>query len=142
MITVFLALLVGFLIAKLNMRQKIVIKEVDKKQTNSKPQFVPINVSSRGVEHFQQIGILYDGNEVLPLLGRPTYRGSHKWNYYTLTNNAISIKIPLVNKGNVCLDNNGCDELYEGDKINIPEYNNQQFTVKIYDRSPRYLPNI
>lgn len=101
---------------------------------------VPININTRNVDHYQQLGILYDGTVTLPLLGRRIYSGSSKWNYYTLTNDNIAMKVPLSRNGRDCTEQYGCEELYEDDTIIIPEYNNSKFKIKLYDRSPRYIP--
>lgn len=101
---------------------------------------IPININTRNVDHYQQLGILYDGNTTLPLLGRRIYSGSSKWNYYTLTNDNIAMKVPLSRNGRDCTEQYGCEELYDDDSIIIPEYNNGKFKIKLYDRSPRYIP--
>mgnify|MGYP007047533491 CR=1 FL=1 len=99
-----------------------------------------ININTQQVPHYQQLGILYDGTVTLPLLGRRVRNGSHKWNYYTLTNDNIALKVPIIRKGRDCSERNGCDELYEEDFIIIPQYNNSKFKINLYDRSPRYIP--
>tara|TARA_B100001094_G_C18170836_1_gene795005 strand:- start:843 stop:1481 length:639 start_codon:yes stop_codon:yes gene_type:complete len=115
-----------------------------------------INIPSRGEQpDIQQIGILSkigidndnqkpgtnDNTAVLPLLGSQTYRGSNKWIYYTASDKYNQIKIPLSHKGKSC-DEYGCDELYDGDQITIPELNGI-FNVKMYNNSKlRYIPYI
>ena len=97
-------------------------------------------MNTQAVDHYQQIGLLYDGHTTLPLLGRRVHSGSNKWNYYSLTNDNIALKIPLQKNGRGCMERNGCDELYEDDSIIIPEYNQSKFKIKMYDNSPRYIP--
>jgi hypothetical protein len=100
----------------------------------------PINIPTRGIEDYRQLGILSDaGGNVLPLYGRRTYSGSTKWNYFTRANDHLSLKIPLSSNGNSCDDHIGCPELYDDDSINIPEYNGN-FNVKFYNNTPRYIP--
>lgn len=101
---------------------------------------VPINIRTRGYEDYRQIGIL-SGNDgkVLPLYGRRTYNGSHKWNYFTQANDHLALKIPLSSKGRECDGNTGCDELYDNDSLHLPQYNSD-FSIKLYDNSPRYIP--
>lgn len=116
---------------------------------------IPINIETRpsGGE-FQQVGILYKDNiddetqqpgnntdsNILPLYGKPLYRGSNNWLYYTATDKFHPIKIPITSGGKDCTDDNGCRELYEGDGITIPSYNGS-FKVKIYKfDKPRYIP--
>ena len=113
-----------------------------------------INIKTRGEEKFEQIGILskkdvsnntvLPGNNnksvVIPLIGRKTYINSRRWNYYTATDKYHVVKIPIYVKNKNCLDDLGCDELYDGDIINIPEYNGD-FIVKLYNINKlRYIP--
>ena len=121
---------------------------------------VPINIETRGhTEDYQQIGILYKesnvntegespipGNNtesnILPLFGRPLYRGSNNWLYYTSSDKFNAMKIPITYDNKECMDDRGCKELYDSDTINIPSYNGQ-FKVKIYKfDKPRYLPHV
>jgi hypothetical protein len=116
---------------------------------------VPINIPSRGyVGGYQQLGHLFKtevansnvaiGNNsdttILPLFGRPIYNGSKKWTYYTSTDKVNMIKLPISVNGRKCDQDIGCNEIYSGDKINLPPYNGT-FTVEIYDYDkPRYIP--
>ena len=101
---------------------------------------VPINITTRGIESYKHIGILSGkSGKVLPLYGRQTYTGSNRWNYYTRGNDHLSLKIPLTKNGRDCDDNNGCNELYDNDLIFLPEFSDD-FTVKLYNSTPRYIP--
>ena len=118
---------------------------------------VPINIETRGSGgDYQQIGILYkdaitDGEKepgsntdsnILPLFGKPTYKGSSQWNYYTATDKYNQIKVPITIDNNNCTDERGCKEINEGDSISIPAYNGN-FKANIYKlESPRYIPNV
>lgn len=118
---------------------------------------LPVNFPSRGYTgNFQQLGILYKENisnpnmipgnnsetNILPLFGRPTYNGSKRWSYYTLTDKNQFVKLPLVFKGRKCDIDQGCDEIMEGDSITVPPYNGE-FKVQIYDYDkPRYIPYV
>ena len=115
-----------------------------------------INIPTRGEQpEIQQVGILSkigidnsnqkpgdnDKTAVLPLLGAPTYRGSNRWIYWTATDKYNQIKIPISNKGRPC-ENTGCEEIYDGDQINVPELNGI-FNVKLYNNSKlRYIPYV
>ena len=116
---------------------------------------LPINIETRGSGgDFQQVGILSKnvinkdaetpGNNtdsnILPLYGKPTYRGSNKWLYYTETDKYNPVKIPITVNNRDCTDDIGCDELYDGGEVVIPSYNGV-FKVKIYKfNKPRYIP--
>lgn len=100
----------------------------------------PINIRTRGSEDYRQLGILSGKNgKVLPLYGRRTYVGSNRWNYFTQANDHLALKIPLSKGGRDCDSNTGCDELYDDDNLNLPMYNDE-FSVKLYDTTPRYIP--
>ena len=117
----------------------------------------PINIPSRGpLQSFQQIGILYKENiadkdkvpgnnsdsNILPLFGRPTFNGSKRWNYYTSSDKFQNFKIPITCNGRKCSDDTGCDEIMNGDMIDIPSYNGK-FKVEIYNYDrPSYIPYV
>ena len=52
------------------------------------------------------------------------------------------IKLPIQVKKRDCLDDNGCEELYNGDQVSIPQYgSDREFKVSIYNLDkPRYIP--
>ena len=102
---------------------------------------LPINIKTRGEPNeYQNIGFLknnINNEDIKPLYGRRTFRGSHMWNYYCLLNNHIQVKIPIIKKNN-CIDERGCEEIFTGDKINI---NNNEYIAEIYPYSDfRYIP--
>jgi len=99
---------------------------------------MPINIRTRGYPtEYQQIGILTNRNnlkDIKPLYGRQTYQGSNQWNYYTSTDTDLALKIPITIKGRKCTDEQGCQELYEkdhveinGNKYDIEKYSNDEF---------------
>ena len=103
---------------------------------------LPINIRTRGEpSEYQNIGTLTNAsgtNDVKPLYGRRTYRGSNEWNYYTLLNNHIQVKQAIEIGSNNCLEERGCRELMDGENINI---NGITYKVKLYPYSDfRYIP--
>jgi hypothetical protein len=121
------------------------------------PNGLPINIETRGSGgDFQQVGMLYKNtitddtkapgnnteNNVLPLYGKPTYKGSTKWLYYTETDKLNPVKIPVNVNSKDCTDEYGCEELYDGSNVDIPSYNGA-FNVKIYKfNKPKYIPYV
>jgi hypothetical protein len=107
---------------------------------------VPINIQTRGpTPDMQQVGILTDvsNDKILALYGRPSYRGSSKWMYFSATDKFQSIKIPVWKNSRNCTDELGCDEIYEGDDVNVPAHGNTLFKATIYSLdAPRYIPFI
>jgi len=109
---------------------------------------VPINIPTRGyTPRYQQVGVITKKNDsgeptILPLYGKPTYPGSSKWLYYTGTDKFNPVKLPITNNGRECQGDSGCNEIYSGDTINVPAYDND-FETTIYQiDKPRYLPYV
>jgi len=118
---------------------------------------IPINIETReSGGDYQQLGILSkktinNDNEtpghntdsvILPLYGKPTYRGSNNWLYYTETDKLHPVKIPVNYGGKDCTDDYGCNEIYDGSSVTIQSYNGE-FSAKIYKlNKPRYIPYI
>jgi hypothetical protein len=118
---------------------------------------MPINIATRGDGgDYQQLGILYKesiqdndkapgnntDNPVIPLFGKRTYGNSNQWNYYTATDSNHQIKIPLTIDGKNCTDDLGCKEIYDGDSIQLPQYNGN-FNATIYKLDkPQYIPYV
>jgi len=125
--------------------------------SNNRNRGLPINIETRGSGgDFQQLGMLYKNdisdedkapgnntdNNVLPLYGKPTYRGSNKFLYYTETDKLNPVKIPISVDSRDCTDEYGCEELSDGSSVSIPSYNGS-FNVKIYKfNKPRYIPYV
>ncbi len=111
----------------------------------------PINIPTRGIpDSFQQIGVLTaaGGTEtsasptrtVLPLFGRKLATNRDRWNYYTRTDGMNPVQVPVQFKRRNCDDDNGCDEIMDGDSIGVPVLG-QSYTANVYRFStPRYLP--
>jgi hypothetical protein len=92
------------------------------------------SLATQGFEDYGQVGILSANNKVLPLYGRRSLNGSHKWNYYTSTDAYHKIDIPVMNKNRDCGDEYGCDELNTDDSLFVPALN-QHFSVQMYKRN-------
>ena len=102
---------------------------------------LPINIRTRGEPNeYQNIGLLKnasDSNDVKPLYGRRVYRGSNMWNYYTVLNDHIQVKLPITRTNN-CLDERGCSEIMNGEDVKV---NDKYYKVELYPYSDfRYLP--
>jgi len=112
------------------------------------PGRVPINVSTTAVEtNYRQIGILTPLNNsskdnILQLMGRPLYVRRSKYQYYAISNQHNNVKLPISVKGRSALNDNGVDELYNGDTVYVEGYQ-QAFKVTKYDDDTiKYLPYI
>lgn len=103
-----------------------------------------INVPTRGEPpSYQQVGILTDTDNpenIKPLYGRQTYRGSNQWNYFTSLDSHLATKIPIEIDNNDCTSERGCKEIYKNDTLNIGSTDNE-YKANIYQtHAPRYIP--
>jgi hypothetical protein len=112
--------------------------------------FVPINVQTNvGAvpenTSYRQLGILTATNSkgsILPLMGRPVFTNRDKWQYYTMSDQNNSVKLPVSRNGKSCTNEYGCDRLFNGDTVYI-EGLNEPYRVTVYDNDTiRYLPAI
>lgn len=129
---------------------KVIILRSPDRQIDLPPKSNSINVPTRGEPPaFRQVGVLTTSERagksdeplILPLLGRPTYAGSRKWEYYAGSDKVHPMRIPVEVNKRACDDAVGCDEIEDGDTVFVPTYQ-RNFTAVIYksDR-PRYIPN-
>lgn len=112
----------------------------------------PVNVQTRGIpDAYQQMGVLTaqggtansgtPTRTILPLFGRQLTTNRNRWNYYTRTDGMNPVQVPVQYKRRNCDDDNGCDEITDGEAIGVPVMG-QSFTATVYRYStPRYLPN-
>ena len=83
---------------------------------------------------------LNDKDKIIPLMGRPLYTNRDKWQYYTISDQRNSIKLPVLRRGKSCTNEYGCDSLYTGENVYV-EGLNKQFKVTLYDNDTiQYLP--
>jgi hypothetical protein len=107
------------------------------------PALTPMGVVPAGP--FQQIGVLTaEGGSsssaapdrtILPLYGRELDPRRSRWNYYTRTDGSNPVQVPVRVRNRVCDDDtNGCDEVYDGDSVNVPVLG-RSFKASIYRKS-------
>lgn len=106
----------------------------------------PINVSTNigAVDaSYRQVGMLTATNtkeRILPLMGRPLFVNRDKWQYYSISDQNNSIKLPVSRSGRSCTNEYGCTQLYTGDTVFVDGIN-EAFRVTLYDNDTiRYLP--
>jgi len=118
---------------------------------SSPPGVVPINIPTNigAVDtSYRQIGLLTpihsknDKSKILPLMGRPLFTNRDKWQYYSLSDQKNSVKLPIIYKGRNATNEYGVDKIYNGDLIYVQGYN-EAFKVTEYENETiRYLPFI
>lgn len=107
---------------------------------------VPINVSTNigAVDTtYRQLGILNATNakgKILPLMGRPIFTNRDKFQYYTISDQHNSVKLPIKKHGRNCINEYGCDRIYSGDIVYV-EGLDESYKVTMYESSTiKYLP--
>lgn len=101
------------------------------------------SISTRGLpESYQTIGLLkYPGGDLKPLYGRRTAGSNDRWNYYTRTDTYNPVPVPLKQGRRDCLDDVGCNEVFDGDKLK--SLNGEDVGVTLYKMNgPTYIPAV
>lgn len=84
-------------------------------------------------------------NTILPLFGRKCHYRSDKYEYYTSFNNdsnSVDIKIPINSCTQYEGPNRKLKELYTGDEVTLPGFDNK-FRVNLYEHDAlRYYPDV
>ncbi len=94
---------------------------------------LPSIATRGGYGEYQQMGVIErkDGT-YYPLFGRRTHH-SDKFNYYTRTDTYNPVQLPINFNKRDCTDDNGCNEVSDGDNIRIN--GNEEARVKLYTSS-------
>lgn len=91
---------------------------------------------------YKEIGLLKDGNEILPLVGRPHPSQRNKWEYFTMANNGFATKLPVSVKGKNCTGEYGCDEITTNDSI-FADGADKIYKATVYENKGfSYNPNV
>lgn len=82
---------------------------------------------------FRQIGFVYSNktDTRLPLYGRAAPFHSSRMQYYVSTRDA-NIQVSARVNDKDCAERLGCEELYNGDTVTVPEIEDEPLTVKLY----------
>lgn len=144
----------GFIVAKLfhelnektEKHEKIyiqpIIQQITPQEVSPAPKIHPHDNPEypmrRGVipADYQQIGILtskdYEEEPIiLPLFGRKMINRD-RWEYYTASDKYNMWRLPVQYMNRDCQSDVGCEEVYDGVEVVLPEYANKVFIVKMY----------
>ena len=125
---------------------KVVMIAPPSQQTNaSMPPVYPTRSPEYPLRHvpqdFQQVGVLVGTDEstndtskdptLLALFGRKMQH-KDRWEYYVASDKFHMWKLPVQVQKRVCDDEFGCDEIYNGDQVIVPDYGKRTFTARIY----------
>lgn len=91
-------------------------------------------------QDYQQVGVLVDASEggeptILALFGRKM-QTRDRWEYYVASDKFHMWKLPVQVQKRMCDHEFGCEEIYNGDQVIVPDYGNRSFTARIYAYAP------
>ena len=148
-VVIIVGLIVVILILLKNKNNKTTSNSVNSFNITTEPvKLVRVNIPSRGeVTKYEEVGVLSNGDRLLKLMGRETYGGSNKFQYYALSDNFVSSRLTVVKNGSECDETYGCTELYDGDQLTVPDISETlKFKVNIHNNLDknklRYIPYV
>ena len=104
---------------------------------------LPINIPTQGLpDSFQSVGVIQAGDQILPLYGRRTLRGSDRWNYYTRTDTYNPVPLPVHFQRRDCMDDVGCQEILSGETVKIDALHKEGKTNIYRSGGPKYIPGL
>jgi hypothetical protein len=90
---------------------------------------------------YRQVGILTDNDgKILPLMAKPVDSGRDLWNYYTMSDQQNTIKLPIIKNGKSGTDEYGVSQVNNNDKVVVKGYD-KSFKVSTYDNDPLFRYN-
>ena len=94
----------------------------------------PRAVFTHSLLPFTQIGLLESaGKEPVALFGRPTRRGSDRWNYFAVTSTYRPQKLPVFVRGVDAAKLAGCAELSDGEIVDVRGYGSAKVALYTLD---------
>lgn len=114
-------------------------KPILKEPVQHRARVVVLNQNTQRVDDYRRVGHLHSSSRILPLYGRQTHRGSHLWQYYTMSDGNIPVRLSFAKDGRECDSEYGCKEIYDDETIMIEEYADT-FRVNIDKPHMRYVP--
>ena len=79
------------------------------------------------------VGYLQSSTTTLPLYRRRATYNRSRYNYYTHSDQYNSIKLPMTHKGRDSLGDQGVDELWEGETVQVDRYGDMK--VRLYPKT-------
>ena len=86
-----------------------------------------------------QVGVLtgVDGerSQILPLFRRESPNRTGRYQYHSKTDSVNAQDVAVVYRGRNCLQELGCDEIYDGEEVSLPAFRDNAFKVSLYPNS-------
>jgi hypothetical protein len=119
-------------------RETPIMQQAEDRQPPIYPVKGPTYPTSRDPSTFQQVGVLVADSEVdkkptiLPLFGKKLATHRDRWEYYTASDEYHMWRVPVSVQKRMCDEEVGCEEIYNGDEVVVPDYGNRGFRARIY----------
>jgi len=104
---------------------------VDTAPQNRSPEFRQPPLKQWRPKQYQQMGLLSNGTDTLPLYGKESASHRDRFFYYTTTPGEQIFPLPITHNGRDCMDDIGCPEFYGNESVTITDREGD-YTTKIY----------
>lgn len=81
--------------------------------------------------HMQQMGLITNGDENLPLYGKEVRNRRDRYHYYTTTGGENLYPVSVSHNARDCMEDIGCQELYGNETVTVLGHTGS-FTVNMY----------
>ena len=88
----------------------------------------------RYMDEYENIGYIQSGEGEYPLWGLRSATRNQRWHYYTTkdpNNPKSTVQLPISYSGRDCMEELGCDEIYEDENVSIGGRSGD-YTVHLY----------
>jgi hypothetical protein len=82
-------------------------------------------------KQYQQMGLLTNGANTLPLYGKESATHRDRFFYYTATPGEQLYPLPIEHNGRDCMDDIGCPEFYGNENVTVTAKDGE-YSTKIY----------
>ena len=100
-------------------------------QSRESPEFRQPPLKQWRPKKYQQMGLLSNGAETLPLYGKESATHRDRFFYYTATPGQQVYPLPIEHNGRDCMDDIGCPEFYGNESVSVIDRDGD-YTTKIY----------
>tara|TARA_R110001592_G_scaffold200895_3_gene449850 strand:+ start:7407 stop:7883 length:477 start_codon:yes stop_codon:yes gene_type:complete len=104
---------------------------VDTAPQNRSPEFRQPPLKQWRPKQYQQMGLLSNGTDTLPLYGKESASHRDRFFYYTTTPGEQIFPLPITHNGRDCMDDIGCPEFYGNENVTVTDREGA-YTTKIY----------
>ena len=98
---------------------------------NRSPEFRQPPLKQWRPKKYQQMGLLSNGTDTLPLYGKESATHRDRFFYYTTTPGEQIFPLPITHNGRDCMDDIGCPEFYGNESVTVTDREGD-YTARIY----------